>query len=220
LNAFYVVLKNQFVAIAVWKDYIDYILSNFNADLPNDIIEQDETVEEFVDQTRQDLLKAVRATTSHIKQSQEIWKSYAHFELSLLERFKQDDQLERVKKMYLDRLAVLHIDCQDTFDAYSSFVTNYDNANYEKSMVEANKIYTKTKKAAEERDVYELQLVSSGYLLDSFYQYIEHEKTTKNMFSLNHVRSLYERAIVIYCTDPTLWDDYILFLVKKKKKKK
>jgi hypothetical protein len=188
-------------------------LSKFNADLPEDIIDLDESVEEFVDETRQDLLKAVRATTSHVKQSQEIWKPYAEFELLLLERFKQPDQLERVKKMYLDRLSVLHIDCQDTFDAYSSFVTNYDNANYEKNMVEANKIYAKTKKAAEERDVYELQLASLGYTLDSFYQYIEYEKSTKNMFSLNHVRSLYERAIVIYCTDAALWDDYILFLV-------
>lgn len=115
--------------------------------------------------------------------------------------------------MYLDRLATLHLDCESTFSAYSTFISTYDNSNYEDTMVKANKIYAKTKKAAEERDRYELQLDSTGYSLDAFNQYIEYEKRTKVMFSLIHVRSIYERAIVYYCTDPTLWDDYILFLV-------
>lgn len=157
-------------------------------------------------------MKAVRAASAHVKQSQEVWKLYSEFELNILGRFKTEDQLARVKKMYLDRLAVLHIDCEDTFNAYSSFISNYENFSYEESMVHANKIYAKTKVAAEDRDYYELQLTSTGYALDSFYKYIEHEKTTKLMFSLNHVRALYERAILIYCTDPGLWNDYILFL--------
>lgn len=38
------------------------------------------------------------------------------------------------------------------------------------------------------------------------------------MFSLNHVRNLYERALAIYCTDVGLWDDYILFLVNRQER--
>lgn len=204
---------NIYIAINIWKDYVGYILDKFHQGFSEDIVDQDESVSEFIEQTRQDLLKAVRATTAHVKSSQEIWKPYSEFELEILERFKDADQLNRVRKMYLDRLATLHINCEDTFSAYSTFVSNYDNSNYEDTMVKANKIYAKTKKAAEERDQYEMQLVSTGYSLDAFNQYIEHEKRTKNMHSLVYVRSIYERALVYYCTDPALWDDYILFLV-------
>lgn len=204
------------LAINIWKDYVDYILDKFHQGFSEDIIDQDESVSEFIEQTRQDLLKAVRATSAHVKSSQSIWKPYSEFELEILERFKDADQLALVRKMYLDRLAALHINCEDTFSAYSTFVSNYDNSNYEDTMVKANKIYAKTKKAAEERDQYEMQLTSSGYSLDAFNQYIDYEKRTKNMHSLVHVRSIYERAIVYYCTDPALWDDYILFLVGQK----
>lgn len=203
------------VAINIWKDYVDYILDKFHQGFSEDIVDQDESVSEFIEQTRQDLLKAVRATSAHVKSSQDIWKPYSEFELEILERFKDADQLNLVRKMYLDRLATLHINCEDTFSAYSTFVSNYDNNNYEDTMVKANKIYAKTKKAAEERDQYEMQLSSSGYSLEAFQQYIDYEKRTKNMHSLVYVRSVYERAIVYYCTDPALWDDYILFLVCK-----
>lgn len=154
------------------------------------------------------------ATKFDVKNSQLIWKPYSEFELEVLNRFNDPEQLKRVKSMYLDRLAVLHIDCEETFNAYSSFVTAHDNTHYESNMVESNKIYAKTKRAAEGRDIFELKLVSSNYSLDSFYEYIENEKVSKSMSSLNNVRNLYERAIVLYCVDPTLWDDYILYLVK------
>ncbi|CEP13308.1 hypothetical protein [Parasitella parasitica] len=207
--------EQDYLSINIWKDYVDYILEKFHEDFSQDNVVQDESVSEFIEQTRQDLLKAVRATSAHVKQSQQIWMPYSEFELEILQRFKDTDQLDRVRKMYLDRLAVLHLDCEETFNAYSSFVSAYDNSNYEETMVKANKIYAKTKKAAEERDYYEMQLESLGYTLDAFNQYIDYEKRTKAMFSLVHVRSIYERAIVYYCTDPSLWNDYILFLIER-----
>jgi hypothetical protein len=204
--------KFSYIAINIWKDYIEYILENFYPQLNDD--DDNSTTAELIKTTRTELLKAVGATKYHIKQSQEIWKPYSEFELAILNKFKNNtEQLERVKKMYLDRLHVLHIDCDDTFSSYSGFVTTWDNANYETNMSETNKIYAKTKKASEERDVFEMKLVSTGFALDTFYEYIENEKITKCMANSNLVRCLYERAIIYYCTDPTLWDDYILYLV-------
>ncbi|KAI7901961.1 uncharacterized protein BX663DRAFT_552858 [Cokeromyces recurvatus] len=206
--------QEDYQSIIIWKDYVDYILQRFNDQSTNndDVDKQDLLIEE----TREQLLKAVHATQFNIKQSQEIWKAYSEFELRMLDQNKEDsEQLARVRKMYLDRLAVLHLDYEDTFNAYSSFISNYDNLNYEQSMVEANKIYAKTKVAAEERDVFELKLATSGYHLDSFYEYIEYEKRLRNKSSLNHIRSLYERAIIYYCTDANLWNDYILFLLER-----
>ena len=49
---------------------------------------------------------------------------------------------------------------EETFNNYSTFNTNFDNQNYEESMLKANKLYSKIKAAAEVRDQYELQLVN------------------------------------------------------------
>ncbi|KAI8643790.1 hypothetical protein BD408DRAFT_414217 [Parasitella parasitica] len=215
LLSLYNLAEQDYLSINIWKDYVDFVLDKFHECFNQDITVQDESVAEFIEQTRQDLLKAVRATSAHVKQSQQIWKPYSEFELEILQQFKDADQLNRVRKMYLDRLTVLHMDYEDTFNAYSTFVSTYDNSNYEETMIKANKIYAKTKKAAEERDYYEMQLESLGYSLDAFNQYIDYEKRTKVMFSLVHVRSIYERAIVYYCTDPSLWNDYILFLIER-----
>lgn len=174
---------------------------------------ESEKLTNLIESTRSDLITAVAATKYHVKQSQEIWKPYADFELEILNKFNNPEQLQKVKKVYLDRLGVLHTSYEETFTDYSGFVTAHDNANYEENMVNANRIYSKTKRAAEERDLLELKLVSTNYSLDAFYEYIENEKISKLMSSPNNVRNLYERAIIIYCVDPTLWDDYILYLV-------
>lgn len=202
------------LGINVWKSYVEFILEQFHAQFDESITTESEEITDLIAQTRNDLLTAVAATKFDVKNSQSIWKPYSEFELEVLNKFNNPEQLKRVKSMYLDRLAVLHIDCEDTFNSYSSFVTAHDNTNYESNMLESNKIYAKTKRAAEDRDIFEMKLVSSNYSLDSFYEYIENEKVSKSMSSLNNVRNLYERAIILYCVDPTLWDDYILYLVK------
>jgi hypothetical protein len=175
--------------------------------------ESDET-NTLVALTRHDLVAAVSSVTYHIKSSQDIWRPFAQFELALLERFKDDQQKERLENVYLERLRVMHLDCDETFSLYSSFISAWKaDTNYEVTMVRANKIYSKTKAEAEKRDWYEMQLVNTGYALDTFYQYIEKEKELKPQ--LNYIRSLYERAIAVYCTDQVLWNDYILYLTEK-----
>lgn len=51
-------------------------------------------------------------------------------------------------------------DIEDTFSAYSSLVTQYDNANYEASLSAANKIYAPTRKIVDVREPKEAELVS------------------------------------------------------------
>lgn len=51
------------------------------------------------------------------------------------------------------------IACEETFNRYSNLISSWDNANYEETMVQKNKLYAGIKKAAEERDFYERKLV-------------------------------------------------------------
>ncbi|KAG2225828.1 hypothetical protein INT45_007072, partial [Circinella minor] len=108
----------------------------------------------------------------------------------------------------------IYIASEETFNNYSTFNTNFDNQNYEESMLKANKLYSKIKAAAEVRDQFELQLKQSNNALEDFYAYIGYEKSAWDKYSLNHTRNLYERAVTIYCTDVGLWDNYITFLLE------
>ncbi|KAG0763735.1 hypothetical protein G6F57_006162 [Rhizopus arrhizus] len=202
--------EKDYFSIDIWKSYTEFILEKFYK-----AFEEMDQENDLIDSTREDLLKAVRATVYHVKRSQEIWRLYVQFEIDIMNKFKNPNQVERVKKVYLDRLNVLHIDCEETFNGYSTYITAWDNNNYEDNMIQANKTYADTKRAADERDIFEQKLIAAQYSIDAFYEYIENEKVAKNKFSLNNVRCLYERAILIYCTDPNLWNDYILFLVEK-----
>ncbi|KAF7732093.1 Splicing factor [Apophysomyces ossiformis] len=231
LRLLYDKADSDYLSVNVWKSYTDFILKKFHAQFGDDDegMKDEAESESLVESTREDLLKAVRATTYHIAESHQIWNAYIGFENEVLEDVRFTDiplfspeQLAHVKRCYLDRLAHLHLACEDTFSGYSQFISKWDNSNYETNMVESNKIYAETKVAADERDLYEQKLASatrntdkeSGYSLDVFYEYIEYEKTASNKSSLNNVRNLYERAILLYCTDVSLWDDYILFLLE------
>ncbi|KAI7871253.1 hypothetical protein BDF14DRAFT_1764920 [Spinellus fusiger] len=206
--------EKDYLFISVWKSYTEFILEKFNVAWDKEG-EEEESKHVLVETTREALLKAVRATHHHVSQSHEIWNVYGEFEVRILKYFESPETLSHVKQVYLNRLEALHMECEQTFNAYSNLIGAYDNDHYEANMVEANKIYAKTKEAANERGVFEHQLIQSGYALDTFYEYIENEKIAKKKFSLNAVRNLYERAVAIYCTDVGLWNDYVLFLVER-----
>ncbi|KAI9024464.1 hypothetical protein CLU79DRAFT_108127 [Phycomyces nitens] len=209
--------EKDYLSIPIWKSYVEYILAKFNAVWGDDetglIVETEAEV--VIEETREDLMKAVRATSYHIMQSHEIWNQYGEFEIRVLKRFSSPERLEKVKKAFMERLNTLHIACEQTFSDYSGLISTFDNEHYEENMVEANKVYSKTKEAATERDYFEQQLIQHGYSLDMFYQYIENEKIATKKPSLNNVRGLYERAVAIYCTDVGLWNDYILFFFER-----
>ncbi|CAJ0765992.1 16599_t:CDS:2, partial [Entrophospora sp. SA101] len=96
---------------------------------------------------------------------------------------------------------------------YSTFITNYDNLNYEKNMLEAIQIYNKAKDMYYKRDQYEQSLLESGYALQQFLDYINFEKKQKLHPA---VLTLYERALSIHYLEPALWEDYIFYLSEKK----
>ncbi|KAI9319735.1 hypothetical protein BX666DRAFT_2024808 [Dichotomocladium elegans] len=228
-------LCKYLVAIPIWKSFVEFAFREFE-DQWDDA--------ERVAALRQDLLTAVAATRDHFSKSHEIWNQYIKFETDLLEasasinrgESPDPEKIKEIQRLYLNRLEALHLgicnipmtfeahlltilflmaDYQNTFNQYSTFITTYDNANYEENMVKANKVFAKTKAAADDRDMFEIKLAESGYSLDMFYQYIEHEKVTELRPSLNSIRNLYERAVAIYCTDVGLWDDYICFLLER-----
>lgn len=69
------------------------------------------------------------------------------------------EDVKKVKKMYLDRIAIPHVTLDETFSALSSFITKYEPEEYEQSMGKFSKINAASRKLFTEREVYEQGLV-------------------------------------------------------------
>ncbi|CAG8647696.1 25520_t:CDS:10, partial [Dentiscutata erythropus] len=193
----------DYLSIKLWKGYIDYMIQEYKSFLEVVTLEQIRSV----------FTEAIKKTGNFVPESHIVWDTCKEFEEQILEVGKASSrdeiQKQRVQKMYLDRLKVPHATIEKSYSDYSSFITKYDNSNYETCMVESNTFFSQAKRRYYERDHYEQALVNK------FMEYIEFEKkqTTPNWQA---VRTLYERAIVFHCLDASLWENYIFQLIDKK----
>ncbi|KAF0501356.1 pre-mrna splicing factor 24 [Gigaspora margarita] len=207
----------DYLSIKLWKEYINYIIQEYK----NFLEEMDETGDNSgevatLEQVRSVFTEAIKKTGNVVPESHIVWDACKEFEEQILEASSRDEvQKQRVQKMYTDRLKVPHATVEKTFSDYSSFITKYDNSNYEKCMVESNMFFSQAKRRYYERDHYEQALVASGNALDKYMEYIEFEKrqSTPNWQA---IRTLYERAIVFHYLDSSLWENYIFQLIDKK----
>ncbi|CAG8631563.1 10248_t:CDS:10, partial [Dentiscutata heterogama] len=207
----------DYLSIKLWKEYINYMIQEYKSFLE----EMDETGDNSgevvtLEQIRSVFTEAIKKTGNFVPESHIVWDTCKEFEEQILEALPSDEmQKQRVQKMYLDRLKVPHATIEKTFSDYSSFITKYDNSDYEKCMVESNSFFSQAKRRYYERDHYEQALAASENALDKYMEYIEFEKkqTTPNWQA---VRTLYERAIVFHYLDPSLWENYIFQLIDKK----
>ncbi|GET53286.1 RNA-binding protein Prp24 [Rhizophagus irregularis DAOM 181602=DAOM 197198] len=198
----------DYLSINLWKEYVSYIVQEYKNGLNEMELENESECTITLDQVRKIFDEANRETCYYITESHQIWDAYKDFEVEILEASP------RVKKMYESRLKIPHATVDKTFSDYSSFITKYDNFNYENVMIETNKYVSETKGKYYERDQYENALTASNNPLDKFMDYIDFEKKQKKPV-VNAIRTLYERAIANYYFDNTLWENYMLFLLEK-----
>ncbi|KAF9946278.1 Splicing factor [Mortierella alpina] len=165
--------------------------------------------------------KADKYTGHHIPESHIIWNCWRDFELQLMaaQTPAAPEDVKRVKTMYLERIAIPHADQESTFSSLSSFVSQYDNTDYENTMVQNNKIMSSTRKLLSEREKFEQDLVSTGNSLETFMSYLEYESSpARRLFA--RLRTLFERAVAVHCLVPAVWNDYGSFLMSSNPRNK
>ncbi|GES81199.1 pre-mRNA splicing factor [Rhizophagus clarus] len=208
----------DYLSINLWKGYTSYIVQEYKSylnEMNETELENESECTITLDQVRKIFDEAIRETCYYITESHQIWDAYKDFEIEILEASPRDEQQKiRVEKMFESRLKIPHATVDKTFSDYSSFITKYDNSNYENVMIETNKYVSEAKNKYYERDQYENALTASDNTLDKFMDYIEFEKKPKKPV-VNVIRTLYERAIAKYYLDNTLWENYMLFLIEK-----
>ncbi len=170
----------------------------------------------------------------------EIWDLIIQFEIlllkvslnenNILETFRvilclnsccsDEKQIIYIRSLYIKRLSVPHIrnlilsfilvDIDDTFSAYSTFETRFDNQNYMKNIKLGNSVYVKAKTDLDALERWELKLVPEEWA--TFIAFIEHEMASKRP-EVFRIRTLFERALIHHYYSPFVWDEYLCFLV-------
>ncbi|BGP20599.1 hypothetical protein JCM10213_007133 [Rhodosporidiobolus nylandii] len=150
---------------------------------------------------------------AHLSQSSQVWALWRDFEMDLLKMDPSPDQLLSVTTLYLTRLAVPHLDIAQTFSAYSSFVTQFDNDNYDEALPKANKAYSPAAKKSDERYPEEAKLEKAGFTPQAYLDYVSWEREVKRP-DIPLVKGLFERAVHDHPAEVELWETWIEFLNK------
>lgn len=191
-----------FPSVTLWKRYAEYLVQRFD----EGDIDHKAVLEELATGA---YLTSYRIPNSHL-----VWNIYRDFIARGLEDpEKRDDSISQLKLLYQARLGVPHSTLSETFSDYSTFITTYDNANYETELVKANKIYSAALKTLEVRDTWEISIKENDSL-ENYAAYIQWELSQPKKYQESKlVMALYERVLEKYPTSfAAIWDDYILYM--------
>ncbi|KAF8934884.1 Splicing factor [Haplosporangium gracile] len=184
------------------------------------------------DEKRHVLSLYERATTEYL--SIKIWKSYVDYALQEYNESKeyQDAQGEEdivinaqeLNKIFkrADKWTGHHIPESHTiWNIWIDFELENLEAQpeeYEKTMESCSKINAATRKLLTEREAFEQSLVATGNNVEAFTSYLNYEmRPERRHFA--RTRTLFERAVAVHCLVPSVWIDYVTFLMSMNSQK-
>ncbi|ESZ96509.1 hypothetical protein SBOR_3131 [Sclerotinia borealis F-4128] len=217
----------------LWLARCDWVLSlytdcrDLDAGWPED--EQQLGQELFSLQTVQDLWQeGAAATQFRLNDSHELWNRWITIELEELARSPTRDYVERVRKIFFDRLQTPHAKWDETSQMFSTFITKYDEPSWESTMVQVTQLGSPARYLYEQREEHELKLqqavaggdkegaaaIMKDYLEWESLQPLKNPKKGLPRSPQILTVALYERALAstILGRDPGTWEDYIAFV--------
>lgn len=232
-------------SMRLWLLYADWMLSLYRIGNPQDpmnqIAEQTNSKTQVWSEedkimaqeicSREHMLEVwrqgVQDTKWRINDSHLLWDSYTQFLVEDCGKNTTEEGIRSLKAHFLDRLQTPHATWDQTFQAFSNFVSGFLNASYEDTMVTANKKGSAAKKQYSMRENFELILQRGQKINDiegewrAFDEYIVWEKARakektqawkKTAFTFELINSLYQRATLRFPTDTQFWECYVMFL--------
>ncbi|KAL3477724.1 hypothetical protein BJX99DRAFT_121207 [Aspergillus californicus] len=167
--------------------------------------------------------KGADATRWRIHDSNIVWDRMLEFQVRDLARNPSQERSARVRELFDIRLQTPHATWDQTFQAFSSFISTYYTANYENIMAETVGRYATPVKdlyaAREEFEIRLLNVTDSGDRLQEWSllcEYLEWEvnrNRRRRSSNFDIVNALYQRAVLRFPTDANMWEDYIMFLI-------
>ncbi|KAG0252058.1 RNA-binding protein 4F [Actinomortierella ambigua] len=201
----------DYLSVPIWVAFTEFMVQGHE-----DVQEGNDSALFTVDAVREVFNQAYDALKWHIPKSHLIWNAWLAFEKDIFAEKASLDDIQRVKKMCVERLAVPHMELEKTFsEEISSFVSNYLPTDYESTMVELREIVAQTRKALSKLEKFEQSLIDTQSSIASYGEYLKHE-TRQNTIEYHKLRTLYERAVASQPLVAALWDDYLVMLMNTK----
>lgn len=164
----------------------------------------------------------VEDTKYRISDSHLIWDRYTELVLQDLAQSPSREGISSLKQHFINRLQVPHAQSEQTLQTFSTFVSTYDNALYEKTMVAAIKQGSNARQKYEAREFYEVKLQraiidsdksTEWSVMTEKLEWERNQSRKQKVWSFDLVNALYQRAVLRFSTDTGLWEDYLMFLV-------
>ncbi|GFF59201.1 hypothetical protein IFM61392_00629 [Aspergillus lentulus] len=223
-------IEEEYGSTKLWTIYGEWVLYLYNSangdSGSNQWSEEDKLVgrEVFTWQSVLDVWqRGAEATRWRIHDSHLVWDRFLDLQVQDLSRRPSQERASQVKGFFDARLQTPHATWDQTFQAFSGFVSTYYNANYEEIMADtAGRLATPIKEKYNAREHLEIKLRNAvdagefGLEWAAYSEYIEwevsrHRRKRQSNFDL--VNAIYQRAVLRFPTDSNLWEDYVMFLI-------
>ena len=164
--------------------------------------------------------RGAQATMLMINDSHLLWDTYLDLRLLELGTLPSQDAFANLEMEFQNRLRIPHATWDQTFQAYSTFINQYDTQNYTDAMVTMKENTVETRKRYEAREFKELSLSRAIQASDweaelrAFIEYIDYEtgmNRKKKDFDFDLLNSLYQRAALRFPANTDLWEAYVMF---------
>ena len=223
----------------LWFLYAEWMLTTFRIANPHEPVLQGLDLPSFTtpDLSKEDLMVAqatinwqqvleiwsqgVQATMWRMNDSNLLWDQCTEMVVQQFALSPGTQSFEQVRSHYLERLVIPHATWDQTFQSFSTFISSYDNVNYEDTMVHGTQLGVAAKHRYSMRDPWETELGQAQQQGDRdvewrcFMNYIDWElaqSRPKKLFDFDLTFALHQRAILRFPTDTELWESLVTLL--------
>lgn len=166
--------------------------------------------------------RAAEATRWRINNSHLVWDRLLEFCSQDLARAPAQEKTNNLRGLYDLRLQTPHATWDQTFQTFSGFISTYYESKYEDIMSETVARAADVKKLYTAREEFEFRLNKAQESGDRalewtvYSEYIDWELTRnrrRREFQFELANAVYQRAVLRFPTDVSLWEDYVMFLI-------
>jgi len=221
-------VEEEFGSTKLWHIYGEWVLYLYNSAAgeggAGQWTEEDRLVgrEVFSWQSVLDVWqRAAEATRWRINNSNLVWDRLLELYTQDLSRAPSQEKINHLRGLYDVRLRTPHATWDQTFQAFSGFISSYYESNYEEIMSKTVAQGSKAKSLYAAREEHELRLSKAQESGDKtlewsvYTEYIDWElsRNRRRDFNFELANAIYQRAVLHFPTDVSLWEDYVMFLI-------
>ncbi|KAI2707719.1 hypothetical protein CBS147332_6777 [Penicillium roqueforti] len=219
----------EFGSTKLWNIYGEWVLYLYNSahgKTSSQWTEEDRMIGREVftwDSVVEVWQRGADATKWRINNSHLVWDRLLDLYAQDIAREPSQEKINHLHGLYSHRLQTPHATWEQTFQKFSSFISAYCNSKYEEIMCETVARAAEAKALFNAREEFELRLVKAQESGDrslewAVYSEYIHWELTRNRrkrgeFNFELVNAIYQRAVLHFPTDVSIWEDYVMFLI-------